>query len=89
MNIKGSKTEKNLEQAFAAESKARNAYTFYAEAAKKSGQPLLADAFMEIAQNEEEHARGHYEFLGRIRDSLTNLETAVHGEHYEATTIYP
>jgi len=89
MNLKGSQTEKNLEMAFAAESKARNAYTFYAEAARKVGHPLEADVFLEIARNEEEHARGHLEFLEKIQDTQTNLEAAVHGEHYEATTIYP
>ncbi len=89
MNLKGSQTEKNLEMAFAAESKARNAYTFYAEAARKVGHPLVADVFLEIAKNEEEHARGHLEFLEKIQDTQTNLEAAVHGEHYEATTIYP
>jgi uncharacterized protein (TIGR00369 family) len=89
MNLKGSRTEKNLEMAFAAESKARNAYTFYAAAAEKAGQTFVSDVFLEIAQNEEEHARGHYEFLGKIQDTQNNLETAVHGEHYECTTIYP
>ena len=89
MNLKGSQTEKNLEAAFAAESKARNAYTYYATAAEKLGQDFVSDAFLEIAKNEEEHARGHFEFLGKIQDTRTNLETAVHGEHYECTTIYP
>jgi acyl-CoA hydrolase len=89
MNLKGSQTEKNLEMAFAAESKARNAYTYYAEAARKGGHPLVADVFLEIAKNEEEHARAHLEFLERIQDTQTNLEAAVQGEHYEATTIYP
>jgi uncharacterized protein (TIGR00369 family) len=89
MNLKGSRTEQNLERAFAAESKARNFYTYYAEAARKAGHPFIADAFMEIAQNEEEHARGHLGFLEKIQDTVTNLETAAHGEHYEATSIYP
>ncbi len=89
MNLKGSRTEKNLEMAFAAESKARNAYTFYAAAAEKMGQTFVSEVFVEIAKNEEEHARGHYEFLGKIQDTQNNLETAVHGEHYEYTTIYP
>ena len=89
MNLKGSKTEKNLEMAFATESKARNTYTYYADAARKVGHPLVADVFLEIAKNEEEHARGHLEFLEKIQDTQTNLETAVHGEHYRSTTIYP
>jgi acyl-CoA hydrolase len=89
MNLKGSRTEKNLEMAFAAESKARNTYTYFAEAARKAGHPLVADVFLEIGKNEEEHARGHLEFLEKIQDTQTNLEAAVHGENYEATTIYP
>jgi acyl-CoA hydrolase len=89
MNLKGSKTEQNLEKAFAAESKARNFYTYYAETARKASQPFIADAFMEIAHNEEEHARSHMGFLEKVQDTVTNLETAAHGEHYEATSIYP
>lgn len=89
MNLKGSKTEQNLEKAFAAESKARNFYTYYAETARKAGHPFIADAFMEIARNEEEHARNHLGFLEKVQDTDTNLETAAHGEHYEATSIYP
>jgi acyl-CoA hydrolase/rubrerythrin len=89
MNLKGSQTEKNLEMAFAAESKARNAYTYYAEAARQAGHPLVADVFLEIAKNEDEHARGHWGFLEKIQDTPTNLEAAAHGEHYDATTIYP
>jgi uncharacterized protein (TIGR00369 family) len=89
MNLKGSQTEKNLEMAYAAESKVRNTYTYFAEAARKAGHPLVADVFLEIAKNEEEHAGRHLEFLEKIQDTQTNLEAAVHGEHYEATTIYP
>ena len=89
MQLKGSQTEKNLEAAFTAESKARNAYNYYAAVAEKEGLPFIADAFLEIAKNEEEHARGHFEFLGKIQDTPHNLETAVHGEAYEYNTIYP
>jgi len=89
MDLNGSQTEKNLEMAFAAESKAQNAYTYYAEAAQKAGQALVADVFLEIAKNEKEHARGHLELLGKIQDTQANLKAAVHGEHYEASTIYP
>ncbi len=89
MNLKGSQTEKNLEAAFAAEAKARNAYHYYAVAAEKEGLSFISDAFLEIAKNEEEHARGHFEFLGKVQDTLANLETAVHGEAYEYNTIYP
>ncbi len=89
MNLKGSRTEKNLEKAFAAGSKARSAYTYYAEAARKAGHPLLADVFLEIAKNEEEEVRGHLGFLERIQDIQANLEAAVQGEHNEATALYP
>jgi acyl-CoA hydrolase/ferritin len=89
MNLKGSKTQQNLEKAFAAESKARHFYTYYAETARRAGHPFIADAFMEIAHNEEEHARSYLGFLDKVKDTITNLETAAHGEHYEATSIYP
>jgi len=89
MNLEGSKTGKNLEEAFAAESKARNAYIFYADAAQKAGHSFVADAFLDIAKNEEEHARGYLEFLGKIQDTRANLEAAAHGEHYECTAVYP
>jgi len=89
MDLKGSRTEKNLEKAFAAGSKARNAYTCYAEAARIAGHPLVADVFMEMAKNEEEEARGQLDFLERIQDTQTNLEAAAQGEQAEATTIYP
>ena len=89
MNVKGSKTEKNLEAAFAGESQARNAYMYYAEAARKSGYHHIADVFLEIAQNEGEHAKTHFEYLGRIRDTRTNLEAVVRSERYERTAMYP
>jgi acyl-CoA hydrolase len=89
MKLEGSKTGQNLEKAFAAESKARSAYAFYADAAQKAGHSFVADAFWEIAKNEEEHARGYLEFLGKIRDTRANLDAAAHGEHYECTAIYP
>lgn len=89
MNLKGSKTERNLEAAFAGESQARNAYMYYAEAAGKSGHHHIADVFLEIAQNEGEHARTHFEFLGRIKDTKTNLEAVARSEKYERTAMYP
>jgi acyl-CoA hydrolase/ferritin len=89
MDLKGSQTEKNLEAAFAAESRAQNVYNFYAEAAKEAGYPLVADIFLEIAENEKEHGRGHLKFLGGIRDTLSNLKASSHGEQYEATAVYP
>jgi len=89
MNFKGSKTEKNLEEAFADESRAQNTYRYYADAAEKAGHDPIADVFWEIAQNEGEHARTHFEFLGRIQDTRRNLEAVVRKEKYEGTVMYP
>ncbi len=89
MDLKGSRTEKNLELAIAEESKAQNAYLFYAEAANRAGLPLVADVFLDIAQNEEEHARAQFGFLGKIQDTRENLEAAVQKERYEQTSFYP
>jgi len=89
MDVKGTETEKNLETAFAGESQARNAYIYYAEAAKKAGQPHIADVLLEIAQNEEEHARAHFDFLGGIGDIPANLEAVTEREEYEHTSMYP
>ncbi len=89
MDLKGSKTEKNLEDAFARESQTRNAYIYYAEAAQREGRAHIADALLEIAQNEGEHARTHFEFLDRIQDTGMNLEAAVRGERFEHSTMYP
>ncbi len=89
MELKGSRTEKNLEAAFARESQADNAYTYYAEAARKAGHTTIADAFLEIAQNEGEHARAYFELLGGIRDTGTNLEAALKDEQLKHTAMYP
>lgn len=89
MSLKGSKTEKNLENAFADESRAQNTYTYYADAARKAGDDPIADVFWEIAQNEGEHARRHFELLGRIQDTRKNLEVVVQGEKYEGAVMYP
>jgi uncharacterized protein (TIGR00369 family) len=89
MNLKGSKTEKNLEAAFAGESQARNAYIYYADAAKKAGHHAIADVLLEIAQNEGEHARTHFDFLGGIGETRTNLEAVARREQYEHTSLYP
>jgi len=62
---------------------------YYAEAARKAGHAHVADAFLEIAQNEGEHARAHFEFLGKIQDTGMNLEAAVKSERFEHTTMYP
>jgi acyl-CoA hydrolase/rubrerythrin len=87
--LKGSQTEKNLEAAFAEESQACNAYRYYAQAAKKVGHHSIADIFFEIAQNEEEHAKTHFEWLGRVKDTRTNLEIVTRRESYEGTKMYP
>ncbi len=89
MELKGSRTEKNLEVAFARESQARNAYMYYAEAAQNSGHDQIADALLEIAQNEGEHARTLFEFLDRIQATRMNLETALRDERHEHLTMYP
>ncbi len=89
MNLKESGTEKNLENAFADESRAQNTYTYYADAARKAGHDHIADVFWEIAQNEGEHARTHFEFLGHIKDTRKNLEAVAQREKYEGTVMYP
>jgi acyl-CoA hydrolase/ferritin len=88
MDLKGSKTEKNLEDAFAEESRAQNTYMYYADAARKEGHDHIADFFLEIAKNEGEHARRHFELLGHIKDTRENLEGAVEKEKYEGALMY-
>jgi uncharacterized protein (TIGR00369 family) len=89
MDLKESKTEKNLEEAFAAESKARNTYIYYAQAARQEDHSLIADVFLEIAKNEEEHARTQFQFLGKIGRPGENLQAAAQGEHRECAILYP
>lgn len=90
MNLKGSKTEKNLEAAFAGESMARNKYTYYASKAKKDGFVQIANIFEETAANEKEHAKMWYKLLnGGIDSTMENLEDAANGENYEWTDMYP
>ncbi len=89
MELRESKTEKNLLAAFAGESQARNTYCFYAEVARKAGYSLVADVFDEIAANEVEHARYFFDFLGKAQETPKNLETAMQKEHAEHTTFYP
>lgn len=86
----GTKTEKNLEAAFAGESQARNKYTFFASKAKKDGFEQIAAIFEETANNEKEHAKMWYKELhgGAIEDTATNLEAAAAGENYEWTDMY-
>lgn len=88
-NLTGTETKKNLEAAFAGESQARNAYMYYADAAKKAGHHHIADVLVEIAQNEGEHARTHFNFLGGIGDIRENLGAVAQREEYEHTSQYP
>ena len=90
MDLKGSKTEKNLEAAFAGESMARNKYTYYASKAKKDGFVQIANLFEETAANEKEHAKMWFKLLHNgIADTETNLADAASGENYEWTDMYP
>lgn len=90
MDLKGSKTEKNLQEAFAGESKARNRYTYFSSQAKKNGYVQISRIFEETANNEKEHAKIWYKLLndGEIKDTLTNLKDAASVEHYEWTDMY-
>ncbi|MBQ9881328.1 MAG: rubrerythrin family protein [Synergistes sp.] len=89
MELKGSKTEKNLWEAFAGESMARNKYTYFASAAKKAGYEQIAAIFQETADNEKEHAKLHFKALSGIGDTLANLLAAAAGENEEWTAMYP
>ena len=90
MELRGSKTEKNLMEAFAGESQARNKYTYYASQAKKEGYVQISKIFEETANNEKEHAKIWYKLLngGSIGDTMHNLEDAANGENYEWTEMY-
>ena len=88
MKLKGTKTEKNLWEAFAGESQARNKYTYYASTAKKEGYEQIAAIFLETADNEKEHAKLWYKHLNGIGSTLENLKDAAAGENYEWTTMY-
>ena len=83
--LKGTKTEKNLQEAFAGESQARNKYTYYASKAKKDGYVQIAKIFEETAANEKEHAKIWFKLLhgGEIPGTMENLEDAAAGENYE------
>jgi rubrerythrin len=88
--LKGSKTEKNLMEAFSGESQARNKYTYYASKARKDGYEQIAAIFEETANNEKEHAKLWFKLLhgGDVPDTLTNLDDAAAGENYEWTDMY-
>lgn len=87
-NLKGTKTEKNLMEAFAGESQARNKYTYWASAAKKESYEQIAGVFMETAENEKEHAKRAFKFLNGIGTTEENLEKAAQGENFEWTDMY-
>ena len=102
MELKGSKTEKNLLIAFSGESQARNRYTYFASKARKEGYEQISAIFLESAANEAEHAKKEFKFLqggeveitasfpaGVIGDTAANLKSAAAGEHYEWTEMYP
>ena len=84
----GTKTEKNLEAAFAGESQARNKYTYFASVAKKEGYEQISALFLKTAENEKEHAKMWFKELGGIGDTAANLAAAADGENYEWTDMY-
>lgn len=88
MELKGSKTEKNLWEAFAGESQARNKYTYFASTAKKEGYEQISGIFQETADNEKEHAKLIFKFLGGIGNTAENLKHAAEGENYEWSSMY-
>ncbi|MDR0751664.1 MAG: rubrerythrin family protein [Christensenellaceae bacterium] len=86
--LKGTKTEKNLLEAFAGESMARNKYTFFASQAKKDGYEQISAIFQQTADNEKEHAKLWFKALSGINGTLDNLLAAASGENYEWTDMY-
>ncbi|NMA21477.1 MAG: rubrerythrin family protein [Lentisphaerae bacterium] len=87
-NLKGTKTEANLQHAFAGESQARNKYNYFASVARKEGYEQIAAIFEETAINEKEHAKLWFKLLGGIGDTAANLKSAAAGEHEEWTVMY-
>lgn len=88
MDLKGTKTEKNLQEAFAGESQARNKYTYFASVAKKEGYEQIAAFFLKTADNEKEHAKLWFKALEGIGDTAENLLHAAEGENGEWTDMY-
>ncbi|MBQ4349395.1 MAG: rubrerythrin family protein [Clostridia bacterium] len=88
MDLKGTKTEQNLLEAFAGESQARNKYTYFASKAKKEGYQQIAAIFEQTANNEKEHAKIWFKLLGGLGDTAENLADAAAGENYEWTDMY-
>ena len=96
--LKGSKTEENLKEAFAAESQANRRYLYFAQKADVEGYPDIAALFRSVAEGETGHAFGHFDFLAEVGDPVTgvavgatsdNLKSAIEGETYEYTEMYP
>ena len=89
-DLKGTKTEKNLQEAFAGESQARNKYTYYASKAKKDGYVQISKIFEETAANEKEHAEIWFKYLhgGKVPGTMENLKDAADGENFEWTDMY-
>ena len=87
--LKGSKTEQNLWEAFAGESQARNKYTYYASKAKKDGYEQMAQLFQETADQEKEHAKMWFKLIHGIGSTADNLKDAAQGEYDEWTDMYP
>lgn len=100
-NLKGTRTEQNLINAFAGESQARNRYSYFAKQAKNDGYEQIAEIFLITAENEKEHAKLFYEYIGNTRGTVNaeypfelgtteeNLESAINGENEEWSTLYP
>ena len=100
-NLKGTRTEQNLINAFAGESQARNRYSYFAKQAKNEGYEQIAEIFLITAENEKEHAKLFYEYIGNTRGTVNaeypfelgtteeNLESAINGENEEWSTLYP
>ncbi len=88
MDVKGTKTEKNLMEAFAGESQARNKYTYFASVAKKEGYEQISEIFSKTAENEKEHAKLWFKALNGIGTTAENLLEAAIGEHGEWTEMY-
>lgn len=84
-----SDTQKNLQEAFAGESQANRRYLFFADKAEKEGHPQIARLFRAAAEAETVHAYNHLRTIGGIKSTKDNLETAIGGEHYEFTKMYP
>ena len=84
----GTKTEKNLWEAFAGESQARNKYTYFSSVAKKAGFEQIAELFLKTAENEKEHAKLWFKELGELGDTAENLLHAAEGENFEWTDMY-